>query len=99
MSRLIHQEKQEGTIGKEEIPIARGKVLYVTKQEAESLGLQTSIFEGTDFDDVEIRSFKEDLIKVLKEQNFVFFDNPVYRLKLNQRNRIVEFGVSFCHIK
>lgn len=93
MSRLIHEGKQEGVV-----PIARGKINWVTKEESEHLGLMTNIFEGTDVEESEINDFKESLIKSLRKKGFVFFDETLYRYRINQRGRITEFGVSYMKI-
>jgi len=98
MSKTIHEERVKGLLDKDQAPIARGKVNWVTKEEADKLGVVSYIFEGIDVDDVEIREFKDDLINALRKKGFVFFDDTVYRYKTNKRGRIIEFGVNYMKI-
>lgn len=78
-------------------PIARGKVVWIDKDSIMPVecGKMFCVKPTED----SLQELKECLRAFFSKKNFIFFDECVYRYKLNTNGLLKEFGINFHHIK
>lgn len=87
-----HEEKKAGIV-----PIARGKVVWI--DEKTKLPFDTSLlFKSHSAENKILSETKNKLKDYLSHNGFVFFEETVYRYKLNRIGRVTDFGINYRHI-
>jgi len=81
-------------------PIARGKVNWYTEEEIGKDCLSClSLFKTPHPNEEVLEALKKELMGALVKKGFVFFDECVYRYKLNRNGSLKEFGINYHFIK